>query len=712
MAEDENKKDTIDEVTEEELHMPEKKSKGPVQGELEQKAKNSILQKIKETKFAQNIGEKIKGVSSKIIAIVIIIFIAIGLISFLLNAPGLIRGNINQVFQNIGKKIQEFAYGSNTVDLNNAGLSEEKRIELLNYIDEMGIDVVGFGLVAGVEKDSEGKIISYSSDTIFEEQYYTSLLTTIKQNLFPFGTKRDLLYYYLVSNERAYIINDNRTITTGLLPALANLLGPNTKGMLNIEGATGVQGAGIEVSVDRENKTLNITRNDPAWGELLNENKFTYSLDGWTGRYGMPVEFSLALHLATMSSGMVEELLTHEDLKTQVNIGLNDTECTVNFKFSITDGNGNKKDINIPLKDTQGNPRRLMNKIKNGETIVNDDISIEGVYWAFSELSLSDYNVIVDYNEEQRGNIGQQYASRYLETIEAILGNNNIAVQVSAPDGRDITNTAVPVFYRKNDSLGNEHITVNSGAYICKYNSDGTPNTNSGKLKSRTVNLSVSNNVVYTKYEKGEVTDNYYEYIFKATDGKGNLISQIDSTSVTEYIPKGDSIKITPAYSSNEIEIVKIQGLNFVKDGVSVSEIIALEKNKEAYIKMLEEIDWFISFAIWANNWDVAEFNYGASENIKKITNSDITDFIENGENFSKVTYYSDMFEDALNSQNVESLMQDLYNKLLEDCQTLKNKSTSMEGAEKEINTKLQELGYAGLSKEAITYIYEKLVTN
>lgn len=50
----------------------------------------------------------------------------------------------------------------------------------------------------------------------------------------------------------------------------------------------------------------------------------SYSLDGWTGRYGMPVDFLLTIHLATLMPDLAYDMTQNFD--TVVNILLHHTE--------------------------------------------------------------------------------------------------------------------------------------------------------------------------------------------------------------------------------------------------------------------------------------------------------------------------------------------------------------------------------------------------
>ena len=71
-------------------------------------------------------------------------------------------------------------------------------------------------------------------------------------------------------------------------PILKNIFGTDLTGMLKIK-IPGLDDASI--SVDREQKRLNISATN--WSEFTKQT-FSYNLENFTGRYGMPLEFLLA----------------------------------------------------------------------------------------------------------------------------------------------------------------------------------------------------------------------------------------------------------------------------------------------------------------------------------------------------------------------------------------------------------------------------------
>ena len=50
-----------------------------------------------------------------------------------------------------------------------------------------------------------------------------------------------------------------------------------------------------------------------AFLDLWQKNNFAieYSLDGWTGRYGMPLEFLLSVHKATMMPDLAMDMVSN-----------------------------------------------------------------------------------------------------------------------------------------------------------------------------------------------------------------------------------------------------------------------------------------------------------------------------------------------------------------------------------------------------------------
>lgn len=679
-------------------------------------AKEKVVDKIVKTKPMQAIIGKFKAIKLVpfLVGFIIIICI-IGFIFYFLLMPGYLRGRLESLFSEGIEGLKESLYGTN-IQLSGQNLDKEKRIGLLQYISDMGLDVVGYGFAPEVtySKNDDGKeVIS---------DYRTNLMSVKDEDENAINPNGDLLYYYLMANERAYVRKGN-----GILGTLFGFDKSKWTGMLDIKGDKGIDG--IESSVDRDKQVLTITRNkslidSEGLNNLFDEYVYSFPLDGWTGRFGIPVEFSLALHLATMSSGMVQELLTNPDLQTTVTIGLQEAECTLNFRFNIKNDDGSIRELNAPYSDTHGDIDWLKNKIMNGEEITEDDISIEGLYSAYKFLAMNKYQVITNNDKLLQFDDNSTYSSmglgnisRHLETLSALVGSKDIAVQVgtdftATSDGKtefEMGDIEIPVFYRKDDgsaTSGRIDVTANSGAYICQYkdNSDEA-NTTTGKLNAATV---LENTVTTTRsnYEKTADTDEYTEY--KLISIGLDEEQKNDYSDLYEYVPKGNKY-----VKNGDISYYRIKGLGNFTGDFSLSDVVYLRQNKDAYDAMFEEIDWFISLTIWANNWDLSSFNYG-----KQYTSMDkINHFYGSDDetrNLSEVNYYKYLFDNALNSNDpveVKAKLQYIISQINGDYQTIQNGAVTLDAAQDEIEHILEKLNCKELTQDVVTFLYEQFAS-
>lgn len=741
--------DNIDIVEEDDINSEERQEARTRRRKLLQLFKDGVINKLANTKFGMWVSGKatkiktyIKAHMLPLIVVIVIAVCYIGFIAYFLYMPGFVRGKLEEFFSEGIHNLETALYGTN-MELSGENIDKEKRIQLLQYLTDMGIDVVGYGFAPGVtySKNEEGKevISDYTTNLMSAEDnddtsssnldmLYRAGLKIIGADSNVVKPNGDLLYYYLMANERAFVRKGN-----GVLGTLFGLDRSRWSGMLDIKGDEGIDG--IESSVDRDKQVLTITRNRPLIDEdglhsIFDEYVYSFPLDGWTGRFGMPVEFSLALHLATMSSGMVQEMLTNEDLQTTVTIGLQEVECTLNFRFNIKNDDGSVRELSAPYKDVDGNMEKLRDKIANGEEITEDDISIEGLYTAYKFLNMNKYQVVPNPDKLLQFDESSTYTlmgigniSRHLETMQVIFDDKDLAVQVgndftATSDGKtefEIGDIEIPVFYRKDDGTSNTgnltriDITANSGAYVCQYkDSSNYPNTATGKLNAATI-IQNTSNTVRAKYERTEETDEYTEYKLKAIDEDGNEVNYY--TDLYEYAPKGNKYQ-----KNGQITYYRIHGLNRFteKDELTMADLVYLRQNKDAYDAMFEEIDWFMSLAIWCNDWDLANFNYGS-----KYTSMDkINQFYGSDDEqryLSSVTYYRNLFDEAIAENDltqVRAKLLDIAAQINSDYETVKNGSVSLDTAKDEIEHVLEKINCKELTEEVVTFLYEQFANS
>lgn len=195
-----------------------------------------------------------------------------------------------------------------------------------SYIDKYGITYTTSGDETGAAGtyETSGKIIDFSDSTDL------SLLRT-----------------YLMSDIKSYIIrNFDRTEETKfIINALAVILSGGSYtpgytesekwayGLISLYNATeGIANSTYKsiqtgkIKIDATSKTMTIKG---GWGS----NPIEYSMAGWTGRYGLSLEFLISLHLATMSPELVDTITRTYNTDIQVYLDtLESAEVVAYFK--------------------------------------------------------------------------------------------------------------------------------------------------------------------------------------------------------------------------------------------------------------------------------------------------------------------------------------------------------------------------------------------
>lgn len=306
-----------------------------------------------------------------IFLIALLIIIIVGIVSFISSMPGLVQQKIMNKVLGAVKTLQYTLNGSDYY-LSELASDPERTAqkEVLKYLDDMGLDPAGFGFAPFYHKNSDGSV-DYNSTVEIEDipqvyELFSALIENWKQ------TKRteyqDLIFKYIVSNERTYLVDDEGSVSKvfrrlGNGPFYEALFGSNDlKGMikLRLEGGLG-NDQWHTLTVDRETKTLviataNVSETEfeydgdkGSFGEEILKSVgrsvtgvigvfldikdtaqntkvevpiqvASYDISSFAGRYGTPLEMLLALHLATMSSDLPEEMVTNPNLQTEVSV--------------------------------------------------------------------------------------------------------------------------------------------------------------------------------------------------------------------------------------------------------------------------------------------------------------------------------------------------------------------------------------------------------
>ena len=326
---------------------------------IEKEVKQKILTKMGTTKLMSLLAPILPYLAIALL-IIILIIILIGIIMFLLMLPGILMGKITALVEGAAKALESFWEGKE-----DAAVDTEDIIGVADYLENMGYDLKEYGFVTSpVEKAS--------FDGSAEDAYIDD--SGIGRNADGItNINSEVIRTYLVSDNYVYCCkNFNKNVKEAF-----SSLGSFFSGLFfdSINWGTGLIGiykedksfwgkdkigqAGAsysngffnkyDIDVDAEAKTLNIKTKTGFLG-LGRGRTFTYNLEGWTARYGMPIEFLLAVHLTSMSPDLAVDLATSFD--TEVVILLHETTSNVQAAYKTESGDMLDRD---QLIDVTGN---------------------------------------------------------------------------------------------------------------------------------------------------------------------------------------------------------------------------------------------------------------------------------------------------------------------------------------------------------------------
>ena len=279
------------------------------------------------SKFLTALGPALPYIGIALLVILIIIFL-IGIIVFILTMPGMVMENLKAFFHDIGNKVAAF-FGQDTTQQ----IEDEEIYEILDYLEDMGYDLKGYGFLTTVmtEEDIEDASKQKLDNGVIRDT--ESGLIAKAESAFIFQYIMSDNYIYTVKN---YNVMNGWSSSDGFWNKLWGgvvAIGQKIAGIFVDQG--GLWGKGmiyLETQGGSEWTDQNRIKVDAASKNLIikpvgSSNEFKYSLDGWTGRYGMPLEFLLSVHLATNMPDLAFDMV--QFFGTEVLIKLKETTVTV-----------------------------------------------------------------------------------------------------------------------------------------------------------------------------------------------------------------------------------------------------------------------------------------------------------------------------------------------------------------------------------------------
>ena len=281
------------------------------------KAGRATAGAVKKGKMLAKIIKSLKGLGAlgtiAIIAIVIIIviIIATGLIAYVTEGPGLLINKISDIATSFFTELKTFYSG------NSARFGSEPQKELAEYLTNMGYKPYEFGF--GKYTDEDGNFIENgdSEEATMDSKYLNAYLTADYNTYVPYEKFKAGVSKFLniVGDVGGFLLGFETEKDTAE-PAFGMIY--FEKGVHELGGES-IDRMGFldSVETDVENKTMTFA----AWEAPFKKTYYTYSMEGWTARYGKPIELSLALHIATMAPDLVYRLDMDEEEDTKIHIG-------------------------------------------------------------------------------------------------------------------------------------------------------------------------------------------------------------------------------------------------------------------------------------------------------------------------------------------------------------------------------------------------------
>ncbi len=269
--------------------------------------------------------------------IIVIIIIIVGIVMFFITMPGMVMDQLKQLALAVGDIVASWFGESTTTQI-----AEKDVFSVLDYLEEMGYDLKGYGFLTdyvgenrdGVERDEDDKISDAESDFIYAYLISENYVYTIKN--FNLNTS----WWVAIFDHLSSLLTDSLKNRTGMLVFYHEGDGI---GRTSDNAYDAFERGSIKVDV--ESKKLEIKK---GW----TNNTMTFNLDGWTGRYGMPIDFLLSIHLATMMPDLAYDM--SNSFKTEVNILLHKSSGQVEGTYKGASGNVNYESVSNAINGLAG----------------------------------------------------------------------------------------------------------------------------------------------------------------------------------------------------------------------------------------------------------------------------------------------------------------------------------------------------------------------
>lgn len=314
----------------------------PIGEENQERQQKRRVKKGNLLKWGKNLFKIIRKiplpVTITVVAVIILIILIIGVLGFFLTMPGMVQDKIVELSSKFWNPIQQIFIG------NWVNIKEEDEIKLANYLENMGYDLYGYGFGKVKRDENTNEITEVESKYLLG--YLMGDYTTYAEYKTSNNTALQKFVQYIKKGDQAP--NGMIHFIDGKFEWFAG--GYDSKGIFGIISPQNVlintitewltDSLGDKVTVDRAAKKMIFSIKHPEIslkGIQIKDTTYQFNMDGWTGRYGKPLEFLLALHLATMAPDLPYQIVVDKDIETEVQIKLQEYENSrIEMKYRLT----------------------------------------------------------------------------------------------------------------------------------------------------------------------------------------------------------------------------------------------------------------------------------------------------------------------------------------------------------------------------------------
>ena len=335
------------------------------------KSNKKVVKKATERLVSKSpMAASIKIAAAHVIAYLVFglvaIIVTIGVAMFLVMSSSMVMEKFNNLSKAIGNAIGSWFGNDDTKNI------ENKQIyQVLDYIEKMGYALKEEGFLTEylTEANVQGKDVKYDGDVITHESYKGKLEdysvdesqgVIRDENGRIVGAVSEFVNQYLISDNYIYTIKNFNVVGNpweAFWTHVGNLFAPslkNKRGMIAIyhDNGLGIKG-GLYESGELGYIKISPSTNKMVIKKGIFNNEMAYDLEGWTGRYGMPVEFLLAVHKATMMPDLAYDMVN--TFETEVNILLHESNGSALATYIGPNGTVSYGELNTAVSGVDGN---------------------------------------------------------------------------------------------------------------------------------------------------------------------------------------------------------------------------------------------------------------------------------------------------------------------------------------------------------------------